>query len=105
MKRYHYHPDNIIYIKNDNKIYFESVKFAKFDTGGKVVYPQEGSDEFEYISGYGTRNYNRDGMVSFIAGPRPELDELIEAIDTLIQVKTNRGNVTDDPWNIPEDMR
>lgn len=105
MKRYHYHPDNIIYVKNGDKNYFEYVKFAKFDIGSGIVIPPEGADEFEYIVGYGTRNFNREGLVSFSEETRPDLDELIEDIDTFIKMKVNRGEITDDPWNIPMDMR
>jgi len=105
MKRYFYHPDNIIYITNEEKNYFEILKFAKFDIGVNLVKPIEGSDEFEYIQGYGTRNFNRQGMVSFNSDPRPELDNIIENIDILIEKKNQRGQITDDPWVLPEDMK
>lgn len=104
MKRYFYHPDSVIYITNEEKHYFEFLKFAKFDIGASLVKPTEGSDEFEYIQGYGTKNFNRQGMINFSDEPRPELDAIIENIDVFIEKKKQRGAITDDPWNIPDDM-
>ena len=105
IKRYFYHPDNIIYITNEEKTYFEVIKFAKFDIGSNIVIPQNGADEFEYIAGYGTKYFNRQGMISFNDEPRPDLDALIENIDFYIDKKNKRGIITDDPWNIPEEMK
>lgn len=105
MKRYHFHPDKYICIYNNNKTYYESLVFAKFDLGNSLTLPIENSDEFEYIIGYGTRNFNRNGMISFSDEPRPELDQLIENIDILIQKKNNRGIIDDNAWAIPEDMK
>lgn len=104
MKRYHYHPDNTICIRNGEKIYYESFEFAKFDLGSNLKLPIDGSTEFEYIVGYGTRNFTRTDMVSFSDEPRPDLDQVIENIDIWIKKKNNRGIVDDNAWQIPEDM-
>lgn len=104
MKRYHFHPDKFIYIYNGSKVYYESLPFARFDLGNSLALPIENSDEFEYITGYGTRNFNRTGMISFSDEIRPELDQLIENIDILIQKKNHRGVVDDNAWKIPDDM-
>ena len=105
MKRYYFHPDKIIYIFNEQKIYFESLLFAKFDIGSSIALPIDGSDEFEYIIGYGTRSFNRSGMISFSDEQRPELDAIIENIDILINKKNVRGVIDENIWNIPEDMK
>lgn len=104
MKKYHFHPDKFIHIYNGNKVYYESLAFAKFDIGSSLALPLEGSDELEYIVGYGTRNFNRSGMVSFSDEVRLDLDELIENVDMLINKKNNRGVVDDNAWKIPDDM-
>jgi hypothetical protein len=105
MKRYHFHPDKFIYIYNNGKVYYESLLFAKFDLGNNLVLPIENSDEFEYIIGYGTRNFNRTGMISFNDEIRLDLDNIIENIDILIKKKNNRSIIDDSIWEIPEDMK
>ena len=84
MKRYHFHPDKLVIITNENKIYIEKPSLAKFDLQKDIVYPIENSTEFEYIMGYGTRNFNKGDMISFSDEQRPELDEIINNIDVLI---------------------
>lgn len=105
MKKYHYHPDNIIIITNENKVYIEKISFAKFDFQKNVICPIENSTEFQYIVGYGTRNFNKGDMISFNDQARPDLDEIIENIDVLIERKQKRGIVDDSIWEIPEDMK
>jgi len=104
VKKYYYHPDKIIYIFNEDKTYFESVIFAKFDLGTAFVAPPEGVTEFEYIVGYGTKNFCKSDMVSFSSDPRIDLDNLIENIDFFIQKKNNRSVDNDQLWEIPSDM-
>lgn len=105
MKRYFYHPDNVVYITNEEKQYFEMLRLAKFDVGPSLATPQFGADEFDYVQGYGTKYFNRQGMIKFSDEPRPDLDALIDNIDAYIDKKTKRGLVTEDPWNLPEDMK
>ena len=105
MKRYHFHPDKLVIITNENKTYIEKPSLAKFDLQKDIVYPIENSTEFEYIMGYGTRNFNKGDMISFSDEQRPELDEIINGIDVLIQRKQKREIVDNSVWEIPEDMR
>ena len=105
MKRYHFHPDKLVIITNENKIYIEKPSLAKFDLQKDIVYPIENSTEFEYIVGYGTRNFNKGDMISFSDEQRPELDEIINNIDVLIQRKQKREIVDNSVWEIPEDMK
>ena len=105
MKKYHFHPDNLIIITNENKIYIEKPFFAKFDAQKDIVYPIENSTEFQYIMDYGTRNFNKGDMISFNDSPRPELDFFIENIDLLLQRQKVRGEENQSLWEIPEDMR
>lgn len=105
MKKYHFHPDNLIIITNENKVYIEKPSLAKFDLQKDVVYPIENSTEFQYIVGYGTRNFNKGDMISFSDQLRTDLDEIIDNIDVLIQRKQKREIVDNSVWEIPEDMR
>ena len=105
MKRYYYHPDHMVYITNGDQTYFETLKFAKFDIGNNIVKPIQDQDELEYIQGYGTRFFNRQGLLSFDPQPNPILDGIIENIEVYIKKKNIRGPITDDVWVIPEDMR
>ena len=104
MKRFHYHPDKMICIRNGDKIYYESLAFARFDIGLTIPPPVDNSDEYEYIIGYGTRNFNRTDMLSFSEMPRNELDNIIENIDVLISKQKTRGAIDENAWTIPEDM-
>jgi hypothetical protein len=105
MKRYHYHPDHTICVRNGDRIYYDTLEFAKFDLGSLLQTPAEGSTEFEYIVGYGTRNFSRTDLLSFSEEPRPELDALIENIEVLLEKQKRRGVVDDNAWQIPEDMK
>lgn len=105
MKKYHYHPDNIIIITNEDKVYIEKPSLAKFDLQKDIIYPIESSTEFQYIMGYGTRNFNMGDMISFSDQPRTDLDEIINNVDLLIQRKQKREIVDNSVWEIPEDMR
>lgn len=96
----------MIIIINDNKAYVDSTIYFKYDYQSPIIGPIEGSTEFEYISGYGTRNFNRGDMISFNDQARPELDEIIDNIDNLIERKAARvQNYPDYLWEIPADMR
>lgn len=105
MKKYHFHPDNLIIITNENKIYIEKPFFAKFDAQKDIIYPIDNSTEFQYIMGYGTRNFNKGDMISFDDSSRSELDFFIENIDLLLQRQKIRGENTQSLWEIPEDMK
>ena len=105
MKKYHFHPDKLIIITNDDKIYIEKPHLAKFDLQKPATYPIEHSTEFVYISGYGTRNFNKGDMISFSDEPRPDLDEIINNIDNLISKKKIREALPPAAWDIPEDMK
>ena len=105
MKKYHFHPDNLIIITNENKIYIEKPFLAKFDAQKDIVYPIENSTEFQYVMNYGTKNFNKGDMISFNDSIRPELDFFIENIDLLLQRQKVRGEENQSLWEIPEDMR
>lgn len=105
MKKYHYHPDNIVIVTNGDKVYADHISFAKFDFQRDVVRPLENSTEFHYIVGYGTRNFNKGDMISFSESARPDLDELIDSIDQVIQRKNRRQVFDGKEWEIPEDMK
>lgn len=105
MKKYHFHPDNLIIITNENKIYIEKPFLAKFDAQKDIIYPIENSTEFHYIMDYGTRNFNKGDMISFSDSPRSELDFFIENIDLLLQRQKIRGEDNQSVWEIPEDMK
>lgn len=105
MKKYHFHPDNLIIITNEDKVYIEKPFFAKFDAQKDVVYPIDNLTEFQYYMGYGTRNFNKGDMISFDDSPRPELDFFIENIDLLLQRQKVRVENSQSLWEIPEDMK
>lgn len=105
MKKYHFHPDNLVIITNEEKIYIEKVSLAKLDFQKDPIYPIEHSTEFQYIMGYGTRNFNKGDMISFSDEQRPELDDLINNIDIYINKKNIRDNLDPSVWEIPEDMK
>lgn len=104
MKRYYYHPDHIIYIFNEEKTYYENLVFAKFDLGANLQFPPESHTEFEYIVGYGTRNFSKGNMTSFSPEARQDLDKVIEDIDLWIEKKKQRENTNESVWEIPDDM-
>ena len=105
MKKYHFHPDNLVIITNEEKIYIEKVSLAKLDFQKDPIYPIEHSTEFQYIMGYGTRNFNKGDMISFSDEQRQELDDLINNIDIYINKKNIRDNLDPSVWEIPEDMK
>ena len=105
MKKYHYHPDDIIIITNEDKVYIEKPSLAKFDLRKDVIYPIENSTEFQYILGYGTKNFNKNDMISFSDEARLDLDELINNVEELIKRKKVRENIDMSLWQIPEDMK
>ena len=105
MKKYHFHPDKYIIIINYDKSYIEAEKLAKFDLERTIIAPLEGSTEFEYIQGYGTRNFHKGDMISFSDIDRPELNDIISNIDKYILKKKVRESIDSNLWEIPEDMK
>lgn len=105
MKKYHFHPDKLVIITNGINVYIEKPFLAKFDAQKDIIYPIENSTEFQYIMGYGTRNFNNGDMISFDDSPRPELDFFIENINLLLQRQKVRGEGDQSVWEIPEDMK
>jgi len=105
MKKYHFHPDKYVYIYNDDKVYCEKLKLAKFDVGNGLVMPTDGATELQYAAGYGTKIFVKGDMVSFSDAARPDIDSLIDNIDTFLRKQKIRGEENESLWVIPEDMK
>ena len=105
MKKYHFHPDKYVYIYSDDKVYCENLKLAKFDVGSGLVIPVDGATELLYVAGYGIKTFVKGDMVSFSDVARPDIDSLIDNIDTFLQKQKIRGEENELLWQIPEDMK